>query len=369
MKNSPLRVLVVGCGHMGTSHALAYHRSDDFEIVGLVSRGTQSRHRLSDLLGNIYPTFGDYVSALEETKPDAVCIATYPDTHVRYARIALEKGCHVFVEKPLATNLADAEALVSLSIAKGKKLVVGYILMQHPSWNRFVDEARKLGKPLVMRMNLNQQSSASEWQTHQNIMQSMDPIMDCGVHYVEVMCRMTQSRPVSVNAIAANLCPSLPIARSNYGQLQVVFEDGSVGWYEAGWGPMISQTAFFVKDVVGPLGSVSIAGSPTEEESSDNVNAHTKTEALIVHHAELDAHGNFAREDELIRTDDEPDHDELCANEQAFFAKAIRQNLDLASHLLSVLYSLQVVLAAEQAAKQRQTIAIAPLPVLEILRS
>ena len=38
----------------------------------------------------------------------------------------------------------------------------------------------------------------------------------------------------------------------NYGQLQVTFDDGSVGWYEAGWGPMMSETAFFVKDVIGP---------------------------------------------------------------------------------------------------------------------
>ena len=44
----------------------------------------------------------------------------------------------------------------------------------------------------------------------------------------------------------------------NYGHLQVVFEDGSIGWYESGWGPMISETAFFVKDVFGPKGSVSI---------------------------------------------------------------------------------------------------------------
>ena len=44
----------------------------------------------------------------------------------------------------------------------------------------------------------------------------------------------------------------------NYGQLQVTFEDGSVGWYEAGWGPMMSETAFFVKDVIGPRGCVSL---------------------------------------------------------------------------------------------------------------
>ena len=42
----------------------------------------------------------------------------------------------------------------------------------------------------------------------------------------------------------------------NYGHLQVVFEDGSINEYESGWGPMISETAFFVKDVFGPKGSM-----------------------------------------------------------------------------------------------------------------
>ena len=41
----------------------------------------------------------------------------------------------------------------------------------------------------------------------------------------------------------------------------MTFDDGSVGWYEAGWGPMMSETAFFVKDVIGPKGSVSIVGA------------------------------------------------------------------------------------------------------------
>ena len=44
----------------------------------------------------------------------------------------------------------------------------------------------------------------------------------------------------------------------NYGHLHVAFDDGSVGWYEAGWGPMMSEVAYFVKDVWGPKGSVSI---------------------------------------------------------------------------------------------------------------
>jgi hypothetical protein len=60
----------------------------------------------------------------------------------------------------------------------------------------------------------------------------------------------------------------------NYGQFQVVFEDGSVGWYEAGWGPMMSETAFFVKDIVSPNGSVSITDA--NKGASADIDGHTK---------------------------------------------------------------------------------------------
>ena len=90
-------------------------------------------------------------------------------------------------------------------------------------------------------------------------MRSMSPIVDCGVHYVDMMCLMTKSKPISVNAIGAKLTEEIPTTMYNYGQLQVCFEDGSVGWYEAGWGPMMSETAFFIKDVIALiLGSTSI---------------------------------------------------------------------------------------------------------------
>ena len=79
--------------------------------------------------------------------------------------------------------------------AGNRKLVVGYILRVHPAWIRFIEIARTLGKPLVMRMNLNQQSHGPNWDMHRNLMDSMSPIVDCGVHYVDVMCQMTRARP------------------------------------------------------------------------------------------------------------------------------------------------------------------------------
>ena len=240
-----LRVLCVGAGHMGRSHALAYHRIEDFEIVGIVTRSPESRGKLNAELGGGYAEFGEYAEALAATKPDVVSISTYPDTHAPYALAAFEAGADVFIEKPLAETVAEAEKIVAKARELGRKLVIGYILRHHPSWIKFIEVAQTLGKPLVMRMNLNQQSSGDNWVTHKNLMSSISPIVDCGVHYVDVMCQMTRSKPVRVSGIGARLTDELPEGKINYGHLQVVFEDGSVGWYEAGWGPMMSETAFF----------------------------------------------------------------------------------------------------------------------------
>ena len=146
----------------------------------------------------------------------------------------------------------------------------------------------------------------------------------------------------------------------NYGQLQVTFDDGSVGWYEAGWGPMMSETAFFVKDVVGPNGSVSIVKDPNEAaaQASDDVDSHTKTNCLRVHHAALDANQAFARPDDFLSTEDEPDHQALCDREQAYLLRAIQENLDLSAHLSDAVNSLRIVLAAEESARTGQIVTL-----------
>ncbi|MBT8184195.1 MAG: Gfo/Idh/MocA family oxidoreductase [Eudoraea sp.] len=348
-----IKVLVVGCGNMGISHARAYHLLPDFEIAGLVSRKPESREKLSEELGGL-PTFSDFETALSNTLPQAVSINTYPDTHAEYVRASLNADAHVFVEKPLALTAEDAQSLVALAHEKNKKMVVGYILRVHPAWATFINKAQTLGKPLVMRMNLNQQSSGEQWYTHKQLMNSMSPIVDCGVHYVDVMCMMTRANPVSVSAIGARLSDEISENMYNYGQLQVRFDDGSVGWYEAGWGPMMSETAFFIKDVIGPRGCVSIVEQ--DKGASQDIEGHSKTDGLLVHYSDLDVEGNFTRPDEIISTKDEPDHDGLCLLEQQYFLKAIKEDVDLTAHMNDAVNSLKIVLAADASYKTGKTV-------------
>lgn len=344
-----IRTLVVGLGQMGLSHALAYHRNPGFEIVGLVNRSTVDLPY--ELKG--YDVLDDFEAGLA-LRPDLVSVNTYTDSHAAYAMAAMEAGAHVFVEKPLAPTLADAERIVAAARRTRRKLVIGYILRHHPSWIEFIRRARALGPPFVMRMNLNQQSSGSAWEIHKRLLLSTSPVIDCGVHYLDVMLQITDAKPVQVRGMGVRLSDEIAENQVNYGHLQVVFADGSVGWYEAGWGPMISETAFFVKDVMGPGGSVSIVMD--EGAASADVDTHTKTARIRVHSASRGPDGAFLTPDVVTSMADEPGHQDLCEREQAFVLDAIDNDRDLGAHMDDALRSLAIVLAADVSMREMRAV-------------
>ncbi len=359
----PLRVLIVGLGHMGLSHGRAYESLEGYEIAGLCARGIAARDDLPASWAGL-PRFPDYGEALRALRPDVVSINTWPDTHADFAIRALESGAHVFIEKPLAETAEDAERVVETARRLDRKLVIGYALRHHPSWIKLIEIARSLGKPLVMRMNLNQQSIGEAWTWHKNLLKSCSPIVDCGVHYVDVMCQMTGARPVRVHGMGARLSDEIAPDMYNYGQLQVFFDDGSLGWYEAAWGPMVSETAFFVKDVIGPKGSVSIVmpehGQPTAEgattTSSSSMDTHGKTNAIRWHHSALNPDQSLVKGDEVISTTDEPSHDEICRREQMYLLDAIRNDTDLSEHMQAGIDSLKIVLAADLSIREKRVV-------------
>ncbi|HCQ64511.1 MAG TPA: oxidoreductase [Rhodobacteraceae bacterium] len=338
------RVMVAGLGNMGMSHALAHHHHQGAEIVGLVNRSTVE---LPPALQS-YPTFTDFHEALAATQPDLAVIATYTDSHADYAIAAMEAGAHVFVEKPLTMDVADAERVVETAKRTGRKLVVGYVLRHHPSWVRLIEEARALGGPYVFRLNLNQQSSGAEWETHKALMQTTSPIVDCGVHYVDVMCQVTDAKPLRVHGMGLRLSDEIAADMYNYGQFQVLFDDGSVGWYEAGWGPMMSETAFFVKDIVSPNGAVSITDG--NKGASADIEGHTRVGGIRVHRVGSD--------DTDIDMPGEPGHQELCDAEQAWMLKAIADDIDLTRHMQDAVQSLRICLAADESIRTGKPVSL-----------
>lgn len=337
-----MRVLVAGLGNMGRSHALAWAKQPGAELVGLVNR---SPVELPAELAHV-PLSQDFHEALARLRPDVVVVATYSDSHADFAIAAMRAGAHVFVEKPLATSVEDARRVVETAQDTGRKLVVGYILRHHPSWQRLIAEARALGGPYVFRLNLNQQSHGPSWEVHKALMRSTPPIVDCGVHYVDVMCQITDAPPVEVRGMGLRLSNEIAADAYNYGHFQVLFADGSLGWYEAGWGPMMSDTAFFVKDVVSPNGAVSIRMS--EDARSDDIDTHTQTSKLRLH--------RVGQPDQDLSMAGEPGHQELCDAEAAFMARAIAENTDLTRHMQDAVASLAVCLAADESVRSGQPV-------------
>ena len=346
-----IKVLIVGAGFMGSLHAKAYAQIEGVRNVGIVTRNLSSSEALAEELGNDIPRFTDFEEALEQTKPDAVSISTYTDSHYHYVSTALQRGLDVFVEKPLAETIEESQELFELANRVGKKLYVGYILMTHPSWKKFIEVSHSLGKPLAMRMNLNQQAKGDFYDTLHNIMQVQSPLVDCGVHYVDIMYQMAQSKPVRVHAIGCRNWDKVPEHINNYGQLQVEFEDGSVGWYEAGWGPMMSEVAYFVKDVVGPDGAASICPAKGRSDDKDH---HVEANTIIRHFSEQ-VDKEFVKEDEVINID-EPDHEGLALLEQQAFIECIRHDKDMSVHQDRVLTSLRIVFAADESQRTKKVV-------------
>ena len=115
---------------------------------------------------------------------------------------------------------------------------------------------------------------------------------------------------------------------------------------------MMSETAFFVKDVIGPKGSVSIVMAETAGSvKSDDINAHTKTNQILWHHADM-----TRRADERIDMTDEPDHDALCEREQLYLLKAIDEDIDLGDHMDDAVKSLRIVIAADQSVRTGEVV-------------
>jgi predicted dehydrogenase len=120
-----LRVAIVGCGKIADSHAEQILRIQGCEIVGVCDREPLMAKQLYERFP-VKSYFSDLQQLLEEAQPDVVHITTPPESHFSIARLCLEFGCHVYVEKPFTLYEADARDLIDLAIAKDLKITAGH---------------------------------------------------------------------------------------------------------------------------------------------------------------------------------------------------------------------------------------------------
>jgi predicted dehydrogenase len=120
-----LKVAIVGCGKIADAHASQIRRIAGCEIVGVCDTEPLMARQLYERFP-VKAHFSDVTELLRCARPDVVHITTPPESHFDLARLCLEGGCHVYVEKPFTLHVEDAEVLVALSARRGLKLTVGH---------------------------------------------------------------------------------------------------------------------------------------------------------------------------------------------------------------------------------------------------
>ncbi|HZY38416.1 MAG TPA: Gfo/Idh/MocA family oxidoreductase [Mucilaginibacter sp.] len=119
-----IKVALIGAGKMGISHLAILGAHPDVHIVGVCDTSKMVTDVLTKYSG--FDCFSDYLQMVDKVKPDAVFIAVPTKVHARFIKDMLDRGIHVFSEKPFCLTPAEGEPLVKL--AKEKNLVnqVGY---------------------------------------------------------------------------------------------------------------------------------------------------------------------------------------------------------------------------------------------------
>jgi UDP-2-acetamido-3-amino-2,3-dideoxy-glucuronate N-acetyltransferase len=184
-----VNVAVVGMGYWGRNLVRNFHELGVLRVV------CDSDEALGATIEKSYPDVRfttEIESVLADASISAVAIATPAVTHHMICKPALEAGKDVYVEKPLATNLADGEELVRIARERKRSLMVGHILRYHPAVEKLSEliDAGELGRVQYFYSN---RLNIGKIRTEENILWSFAP------HDISVMLALLGEEPVSLS--------------------------------------------------------------------------------------------------------------------------------------------------------------------------
>lgn len=133
-----MKVAIVGCGKIADAHVEEVRKIPNAEVIAVCDREPLMAEQLS-VRYKIPFAWGDFETMLRESRPDVVHITTPPQSHLALTAQAVAAGCHVFLEKPVALDLAEAEAIVAVAEKAGRLLAVNY-------WPQFERQAIDLDR-------------------------------------------------------------------------------------------------------------------------------------------------------------------------------------------------------------------------------
>jgi len=206
----PLKLCLVGAGHMGRIHAIKLARMKDVTLTCVVDT---NRAIAEETAGSLGVKGSD---RLEDALADGVqgaVIASTTGTHFAVAREFLKRGLPVFVEKPIATDPAEAEALIGLALEKGVLLQVGHIERFSPVFRRV---SRSIGAPLSM------EARRTGAFTGRSI--DIDVVHDLMIHDIDLVLSLNKTAVARISAQGTPvLTKKIDVARA-----RIEFADGCV---------------------------------------------------------------------------------------------------------------------------------------------
>ncbi|MEW5717327.1 MAG: Gfo/Idh/MocA family oxidoreductase [Chloroflexota bacterium] len=252
--NNVIRIGVIGLGVMGMRHAQVCHEMRGVELVGVADIKPDVVARASEQFG--VPGFADYKEMLEKIALDAVVVATSDQFHRAPCELAAARGIYIFLEKPIAMNLADGQAIIDAARQHNVKLMVGHTLRYDPRYIA-VQQAAADGKfgdiiHLYARRNATVRSS-------RRLEGRADAVMFQGVHDIDAFHWITGAKVTRVSAESVSkVLADLKIPDATIATLR--FSNGAIALMEQSWALPIGVPALLDAqlEVVGSKGAAYI---------------------------------------------------------------------------------------------------------------
>ena len=204
-----LKVGVLGAGHLGKIHLRLLNQSPLYELVGFYDPDEITAKNVSDELGYRYV---DNINTLIDMV-DVVDIVTPTLSHFECAKKAMQKGKHVFIEKPITNTLAEAEELVQLEKANNVKGQVGHVERFNPA---FLAVTGKIEHPMFIETH-----RLAEFNPRGT---DVPVVLDLMIHDIDAILSVVDSEVKSINASGVSVISSSP----DIANARIEFESGCV---------------------------------------------------------------------------------------------------------------------------------------------
>lgn len=267
MSSKVYSIALIGCGQMGAAHLDNIYYKDNIKIQFVCDLDYAKANEFAKKY-NAETAETNWKTAVSAVGVDIVIVATPPSSHLEILKACIAEGKHVLCEKPIAGNLSDgADAVKLIREHPECKVLIGHILRHNKTYQTAAAmiQSGAIGSPIIMRMAQNHHTI--NWKRYLNLICETSPIVDCGVHYVDVMRWFTGEEVKEVSAIGIRTEADVPNGKYNYGLMTVRLSNGSIGYYEAGWSNTMS--ADNLKEFIGPRGRIKIVLQNARHENQE----------------------------------------------------------------------------------------------------